>query len=455
MTPARKYLSLSLLLLLWTVPSNGKELFQEIVVKPGDTMWSIANKYLKDPKRWPDIVKYNKSLSADPTMALPGTKIRVPVILIKEKFRTAQLIKAIPDVRYKRKGSAKWISADENMTLQYEDSLRTMKGALARVQFPTKEIVQINENSYVVLKPEKILQEVELLQGDIRASRAKVIMPQGTVVIPRDGDSDYHARVRKDKTEVVFVYKGKVDVTAQGKTVTVPEGYGTEVPKSSIPLTPMPLSKFKDFDPKELTTTAWSPRATVIKKGLVKIEAPKIKDPVRIKRDSSKSRSVVSDKIMSHYKIQLAPDEEFALILLKKTYPTGTIFNIDKEKIPDGTYHMRIAFLDALGVQGPYSQPSIVIKDTNAPVIKNVVPADGQKFYGEESYCDVIGTVGGATMLAVNGKVIFISDKGRFNKTIFLSEGPNRIKVLARDAQGNESVVHRTVYYTQKRGRGR
>src|SRR4029077_17877948 len=115
-------------------------------------------------------------------------------LLIKEEYRNAQLLSAIPEVRFRRKGEAEWYEAKPNMTLKYEDSLRTMQGAQARVRFPSKEIVQINENSYVVLKPEKILQEIQLLQGDVRASRAKVIMPQGTVVKPQAGASDYQAK---------------------------------------------------------------------------------------------------------------------------------------------------------------------------------------------------------------------------------------------------------------------
>ncbi|MEQ1920413.1 MAG: LysM peptidoglycan-binding domain-containing protein, partial [Elusimicrobiota bacterium] len=57
--------------------------FQLVVVKPGDTMWAIANKYLKDPARWDEILKHNQLPTKDPTVALPGMTLRVPVRLIK------------------------------------------------------------------------------------------------------------------------------------------------------------------------------------------------------------------------------------------------------------------------------------------------------------------------------------------------------------------------------------
>ena len=101
------FLSFLLAGLISFAPSPGfaqEVIFQEILVKPGDTLWSIAKKYLKNPRKWPDIVKYNKLPTSDPTIALPGTKIKVPILLIKEEYRKAQLIQLIPDVRYKRKG---------------------------------------------------------------------------------------------------------------------------------------------------------------------------------------------------------------------------------------------------------------------------------------------------------------------------------------------------------------
>lgn len=448
----RKWLALLLTVLLagMTVqsPAFGEEVFQDIVVKPGETLWAIANRYLKDPKRWPDIVKYNNLQTSDPTVPLPGSKLKIPILLIKEEYRNAQLIKMIPEVRFKRKGTTDWAEAKQNMTLHYEDSLRTMKGAKAHIQFPTKEVVQINENTYVVVKPEKILQEIELHRGEVRARRARVIMPTGTVVKPKSVQSDYQAKVRDDETEVVFVYKGKVDVTAQGKTVTVREGFGTEVPKLKPPKEPQPLTSFDDFNPAEMTAAAVMEKLggdhSVIdpSKSIPKAAAPK-------KVAKGKAESIASGQILVNYTLQLATDEKFTNIVFKTNKSMGTMFDVKKAKIPDGNYFMRVAFTDALGVTGPFSQPSPITRDTSPPVISNLFPKEGQKFNGEEKYCDVIGDVDGAAMLAINDEVVFVGPTGRFTKFLTLEEGPNKITVLARDLHGNETVVNRTVYYSK------
>jgi len=432
-------------------PSPGfaqEVIFQEILVKPGDTLWSIAKKYLKNPRKWPDIVKYNKLPTSDPTIALPGTKIKVPILLIKEEYRKARLIQLIPDVRYKRKGEKEWKEAKKNLTLHYEDSLRTMKGAQARVKLPSKEVVQINENTYVVLRPERILQEIELWKGEVRAQRARIIMPQGTVVQPRGNRSDFQAKVREDETEVVFVYKGKVDVTARGKTVTVLEGFGTEVPKFSPPKKPIPLSEFKDFNPIEMMAVAPAGASYPGRVGHVKsILKPPTGDPKKVR--NKRSKVISSDDILVSYTVQLAKNKKFSEIVFERTETLGSTFDIKKSNIPDGTYYMRVAFTDALGVKGPYSQPTLMVQDTKAPLITNLFPKEGQRFSGSESYCDVIGEVKGATLVAINDEVVFISPTGRFNKFMPLKEGKNKIVVVARDVNGNETVINRTVIYTK------
>jgi hypothetical protein len=433
--------------------ARADEVLQEITVNPGETMWSIANRYLKDPQKWPEIVKYNKLPTQDPTLALPGTKIKVPVLLIKEEFRNAQLVRMIPEVRYKRREESEWKAATPDMTLKYEDSLRTMQGGQARVLFPTKEEVQINENSLVVLRPERVLQEVQMESGDLRASHAKVIMPGGTVVNPRGGSSDFQAKVRDDKSSVVFVYKGEVDVTAKGQTVRVREGYGTHVPTAAAPTAPQPLPSFKDFNPSEMVMAS----TPVLEENRAKAAAPpKTANPFTppapeaapASSPGGRSKSVVSQNIMVGYQVQLAQDAKFSPVLLDKMEKVGETFDIKKESIADGTYVMRIAFIDAFGVKGDWSAPTTVQKDTSPPEIVSLTPDNNQRFMGDESYCDIIGTVKDAAVVTVNGDLVFLTPTGRFTKFINLTPGKNKITVMARDTAGNETRVERIIDYT-------
>jgi hypothetical protein len=100
-----------------------------------------------------------------------------------------------------------------------------------------------------------------------------------------------------------------------------------------------------------------------------------------------------------------------------------------------------------LGVQGPYSEPSTVIKDTVPPVLSVSSPANGQSFSGPESYCDVIGRVEGAVVLTVNDNNVFTNPDGRFSAVAHFKPGQNTIRIFARDGAGNETIVVRKINY--------
>lgn len=48
-------------------------------VKTGDTLWDLAQTYLKDPFRWPDIFRRNTNVIENPHWIYPGEVIRIPV----------------------------------------------------------------------------------------------------------------------------------------------------------------------------------------------------------------------------------------------------------------------------------------------------------------------------------------------------------------------------------------
>jgi hypothetical protein len=228
----------------------------------------------------------------------------------------------------------------------------------------------------------------------------------------------------------------------------VKQGFGTHVPKSAAPLDPTPLKNFTDFNPADMpaipvvarSRTRPSPKPRPV----VAASTPD-KEPA-----SGRAKSVVAKNILTGYHVQLSRDEDFQRIVLEKTDTTGAPFDPKTQAIPDGTYYMRVAFLDLLGTQGPYSTPTMVVKDTVPPVLSVSSPYDGQTFGGSESYCDVVGRVQGAVVITVNDANVFTSPSGEFSAVAHFKEGQNVIRVLARDGSGNETVIVRKVSYKSK-----
>jgi len=217
---------------------------QEIEVKEGQTLSYIANYYLKNPKLWPELLKYNKIATSDIYAPMPGTKLKVPIVLVKEKFRPAYLVYLLNNVKIRKKNVNEWSTPQINMELYNDDSLITYEKSRANVKFYSGELLSIEENSFITIRPELKQEEVTLLQGGIRASKAKIITESATITPkfdPKIEKIDYKTRIKDDKTTLIEVYEGAVDVSAQGKTVLVPKGFGTEVKPLSPPAIPKAL----------------------------------------------------------------------------------------------------------------------------------------------------------------------------------------------------------------------
>lgn len=62
------------------------------VVKPGDTLWDLARRYLNDPYRWPDVFRANSGTVENPHWIYPGELLRMPASAVRsEALREAEL----------------------------------------------------------------------------------------------------------------------------------------------------------------------------------------------------------------------------------------------------------------------------------------------------------------------------------------------------------------------------
>jgi len=79
------------------------------IVVPGDTLWSISGKFLKEPYRWPELWRMNKEQVKNPHRIYPGQvlvldrsgadpQLRIENVKLSPKVYTEQTAQAIPSI---------------------------------------------------------------------------------------------------------------------------------------------------------------------------------------------------------------------------------------------------------------------------------------------------------------------------------------------------------------------
>ncbi|MBI5573895.1 MAG: LysM peptidoglycan-binding domain-containing protein, partial [Elusimicrobia bacterium] len=349
---------------------------QEIEVKSGDTLWGVANYYLKEPSRWPEILKFN-NISADPNNVLPGMKLKIPVLLIREQLRSSTIISVVREVKMRRQAEMDWTDAKLNTKLYNKDGIRTFESSYTGIKSPSGNLMTIGPLSLVIIQPEENKEETRLLSGEIRTSNIPIrtptafVMPKITAKTPI---ADYKTKVKEDQSTVVAVYKGAVDVTAKNKTITVPEGFSTEVKINLPPMEPKKLPPNIDF-PVDLVNqkigSQISPQIKDVKQDISEIN---------IGGQLSKSASSSSWLDITHYHIQMAKDKNFIGMVYDEIKPIYEKFDIKKVNIPEGKYFWRVAYLDSSGAEGIISSSKEIFVDKTPPALKIDEPVDGTKF---------------------------------------------------------------------------
>jgi len=439
----------SVIILSLFAPSHGQEervKLIEVTVKKGDTLYKFAEIYLKDPSRWPEIYKYNRELVKDPNLILPAMKIKVPVGLLRDEI--ADIIYMRNNVRTRKKGESEWEKAVLYARLFSEDGVRTLFESQARIKFIKGEILSLSENSLIILKPEVKEETVELLSGELRASEAKVLTASAVVepqVSPVLAKPDFKAKIKEDKTTLVSVYKGKVDLIAQGERVTVPEGFMSQAKLNYAPEKPIALPSPPELSEAkaELAKAATSPEL---------IEGGKLEREVNLgeslaELDFSEKKPRLGIKYLH---LQVASDQEFMDIVEDKRLEN--IGDYQKKRLPDGEYFWRVSYVYEGDLESEYSVVRSFVVRTIPPGLEVFSPQEGEKV-GDE-LVKVKGRTDTGCTVRVNDKRTYVDENGDFLAVVYLSQGKNLITVYSEDQDGNLATVKREIEVVPPKKKG-
>ncbi len=334
----------ALVLACLAMPGAAQETkFQSLEVQPGDTLWAIASRYLKDPAQWSEIARYNPQIGSDPTVVLPGMKIRVPVGILKPSARAAELTFFEERVEHRAQTVGDWQPAKLHMPLFPGNWLKTGSMSRARIKFPYGEVLNLESNSLVVIDPPNSegKSDLKLVEGKLKARNLKM-QSRDVAIVPRSKDAVFEMSVEEGKVKI-DIYAGRAEVSANGATVPVVGGQSVDIPEG---LAPRPPTAFTAPDLMTRTAigkhqAAQTAEAVTTDIGEMEVDLKNL--PVGV--------------AIAGFRLQASKTEDFAEIVLERVFEPEERVTVKNLPLASGVYWWRVAPIDLLGVSGKFSKP--------------------------------------------------------------------------------------------------
>lgn len=217
-------------------------------VKPGDTLWSISEEWLKDAREWEKLQSLNNI--ANPRTLIPNSQIIIPDILLKKEANLA-VVKyvqgnvSIKNTQGQRQNEIQKLQT--GMELQEGDEIVTSVASSIGIKFKNGSVSTLQEGSQLTinkieLAPKNNDIQLHLLQGSInnkvtkekdKASRFTISTPSAVASV-----RGTNFRVANDTVTQQFraeVLEGSVAVSSQGESKLVEKGFGVVVKKDKPP----------------------------------------------------------------------------------------------------------------------------------------------------------------------------------------------------------------------------
>jgi hypothetical protein len=436
--------------------------FQNVVVRRGDTLWGIANTYLKDPSKWDQVLKYNRLPSNDPTVALPGMTLRVPIQLIKENMRAAQLVYLLNRVLVRRRDTADWGAAEKDSQLFKGDTLHTLENAKAKVKFLNADLLSLDPNSMAVIKPPNVDYDVELKTGAVFTGHARVITASARVT-PRTTDTQYSAKVRPDLSTLVEVYKGRAGVEGGGKTVEVPAGMASEVKLGLAPSLPTKIPDLPEFEARAAEFNGEKTRGAARLKVAANADiafgadADSVNNAADVTDIPGMVKSLRVGVPISGFRVQASRTRDFETLLVNQAFETDARVSANDLNLQPGVYWFRIALIDLLKKEGGFTSARLLSVGL-APRVREIDIKDALVLIKPEAdmrveteLYQVRGTLKYDNLVVtVNDRPVAVDEQGNFSIVIKLRAGPNDVAVkVARPGGDSSTIVRRLIYNFQ------
>ncbi len=312
----------------------GQEQFWEYTFRPGDSLWKIADEYTTSANNWQEIQKINAAHLAPDRQIPPGTRLQIPVRLLKNPPTPARVIAVSGEVVvFRAAGNREAVRIGSPL---YSGD-RVVTGGLQslRIQFADHSELQVQPDSDVIMDKLSHHRHTGMVDTRIRLNTGRVnarvkkqqpnsryeIMTPAALTAVRG--TAFRLVSGRDNISRLEVSEGLVAVLAGGEERAVEEGFGLVAEQGKPLQAPVKL-----------------------------LEATRIGD----NQDATRYGLTVEWQALagaSVYRYRLASDASFDRVLFDQVTDQTRLVLSD---LAAGVYHLRVRGIDKTQLEGANSE---------------------------------------------------------------------------------------------------
>ncbi|MEM5313753.1 FecR domain-containing protein [Paraburkholderia sp. JHI869] len=322
------------------------------VTRPGDSLYDIATRYLRNPADWKKLASLNH-VSA-PRRLQPGTALRVPVALLRQDALSAKVIAANGPVQHAFRAGP-LLPVTVGSSLVEGDRVQTGHNGFATLE--------LADGSHIALPPDTSLDLATLRQTALTGATDRIVdLHRGEVT-----NEVTHATKKDDRFQIrspsvvagvrgtqfrvsydgdkgataVEVLQGAVGVDADSPAQNRRGAYA-RAPARGTPLTASEQLVAAHYG--SLTLAGQSAGAPV-----TLLDAPELLHPSKVQDDEAVAFDLAPAAGASAYRVQIGRDAGL-LDMIRDTRSVDP--HVSFADLADGTYFVRISAVDARGLEG-------------------------------------------------------------------------------------------------------
>lgn len=349
-------------------------------------------------------------------------------------------------VKAKRASDLAWEDARTTMPLYDNDAVRTFDQATATIAFGPDDVVEVEENALVIIKPRDpksegseislALLSPDILKGlearpaeertkalaDAAAKREVTIQPMAAPG-KTAGKTRIAVRTLPDRTTTLATLSGAVKVVGpKGGAVVLKEKMVTKLGDAGLLLQPRGLPAAPDLvSPKDGESYAVARKSPVIALAWRPVERA------------------------GAYRLVVAGDPSFRKVVADERL-TATSFSLGN--LSPGSYYWRVRAQDGDGFDGPYSAARslrVAATEQGPPELTIVYPPE--MFISPAPTVELKGKTDREARLKINGQRVAVGPDGAFTFPLTLKEGVNLVTLEAVGPAGAAQYGRRLITY--------